>query len=237
MVQINFAKGEVQCKIVYYGPSGSGKTANLRAIKDRTPDHIVGDLTTIATDGDSTLFFDFLPLDLGNLSGIQTKIHLYAAPWQRKQTAVRMLVLQGADGIVFVADRSRRRLDDNKAALQDLHDNLRALGRDFSDLPVVFQWNKSDVEDAMPVEELRMELGVSENADSEAVALKGEGVFRALKNITASVLHEAGAVAKRGTSALRGPAETPTPVAEPVHAAVESTPAAAHEPVAPPEPA
>ena len=110
MVQINFAKSEVQCKVVYYGPAQSGKTANLAAVRARMPDSATGALTTLATDTHRTLFFDFLPLNLGRVAGINTKIHLYGVPWQENQNAVRVLVLEGVDGIVFVADRERSKL-------------------------------------------------------------------------------------------------------------------------------
>ena len=143
MVQINFAKREVQCKVVYYGPARSGKTANLRSIHERTPKKVCGALTSIATDTDRTLFFDFLPLNLGPMAGIGTKINLYAVPYLANQNATRLLVLEGTDGIVFVADSSTAELTENIEALANLRENLAELGRELEDIPIVFQWNNA----------------------------------------------------------------------------------------------
>src|SRR5262245_20459908 len=140
MVQINFAKREVQCKVVYYGPAMSGKTINLRQIHDRSPQKVRGALTSIATDTKRTLFFDFLPLNLGLVSNVGAKIHLYAVPYLDAQNAMRLLVLEGVDGIVFVADSGPNKMRANLAALENLHENMSQLGRDLSDVPLVFQW-------------------------------------------------------------------------------------------------
>ncbi len=198
MVQINFAKREVQAKIVYYGPAQSGKTTNLASVRTRTPDTIHGSLTTIATDTHRTLFFDFLPLNLGKVAGIHTKMNLYGVPWLENQNAVRMLVLEGVDGIVFVADRVSSRLKDNLEALENLADNLRTLGRNLEDIPMVFQWNKSDLRDVMPEVELNHQLNAAGHAESSAVAKTGEGVIKTLKMISQQVLENVsrGAVAK-----------------------------------------
>ena len=188
MVQINFAKREVQCKVVYYGPARSGKTANLRSVHDRTPETVRGKLTSMATDTNRTLFFDFLPLDLGNVAGIRTKIHLYAVPYIDRQNAMRLLVLEGVDGIVFVADASRARLEENREALENLRENLRALGREIDDVPLVWQFNKSDLPDALPIAELNQALNPEGRPAFPAAAEIGTGVFSTLKVMTQAVL-------------------------------------------------
>ena len=199
MAQINFAKGEVQCKVVYYGPAQSGKTANLRTVHARSPEHVRGKLTSIATDGERTLFFDFLPLNLGKVAGIRTKINIYAVPYIDGQNALRMLVLEGVDGIVFVADSMRSRVDENREALANLRANLAAVGRELSEVPLVFQWNKSDAADAMSSEEMIQALDAAHWESSSAAALEGVGVLQTLKLVTRGVLeHVSGMMAHRG---------------------------------------
>ena len=149
MAQINFAKGEVQCKVVYYGPAQAGKTANLQQVHARSPSHVRGKLTSISTDGDRTLFFDYLPMNLGKVAGIRTKINLYAVPYIENQNALRVLVLEGVDGIVFVADARPDQVDANREAMDNLRENLAAVGRDFGEVPIVFQWNHTDAENAL----------------------------------------------------------------------------------------
>jgi len=188
MVQINFAKREVQCKVVYYGPARSGKTANLRSVHDRTPETVRGTLTSIATDTDRTLFFDFLPLDLGIVAGIRTKIHLYAVPYIERRNAMRLLVLEGVDGVIFVADASRQRLDDNRKALENLRENLRSLSREIEDVPLVWQFNKSDLPDALSLADLNQALNPEGRPAFAAAARSGRGVFSTLKIITEAVL-------------------------------------------------
>ena len=164
MVQINFATREVQCKVVYYGPAQSGKTANLQAIHDKAPAQVHGNLTRLATDTDRTLFFDFLPLDLGALAGIRTKVQLYGVPYIETQNAVRVLVLEGVDAVVFVADSDRSRLIHNVEALRNLEENLGRLGRSIDEVPLIFQWNKSGCPDAVPPAELEQALNSSDPA-------------------------------------------------------------------------
>jgi signal recognition particle receptor subunit beta len=188
MVQINFAKREVQCKVVYYGPSMSGKTANLRQIHDRSPERVRGALTTIATDTNRTLFFDFLPLNLGLIGNVKAKINLYAVPYLDAQNALRLLVLEGVDGVVFVADSGPNRIRANMAALENLHENLSQLGRDLADVPLVFQWNKRDLKEAVPVAELAQALNPHGRPAFEAAVQMGAGVFQTLKSITHAVL-------------------------------------------------
>jgi len=222
MVQINFAKREVQCKVVYYGPARSGKTANLRSVHDRTPETVRGKLTSMATDTNRTLFFDFLPLDLGNVAGIHTKIHLYAVPYIDRQNAMRLLVLEGVDGVVFVADASRTRREENREALGNLRENLRALGREIDDVPLVWQFNKSDLPDALPVAELNQALNPEGRPAFAAAAEIGTGVFSTLKVMTQAVLVNV-------TKAL-GPVSAAAPEAASADADTEEIPRPEPEP-------
>ncbi|MBI3723721.1 GTPase, partial [bacterium] len=142
MVQINFAKREINCKLVYYGPGLSGKTTNLEVVHKKAPASKKGELTSIATEGDRTLFFDYMPLELGKVGGMNTKFQLYTVPGQVYYNATRKLVLQGADGVVFVADSQPDKMDENLESLQNLDDNLKEQGLDIRTLPLVLQWNK-----------------------------------------------------------------------------------------------
>ena len=178
----------MQCKVVYYGPAMSGKTKNLHQIHDRSPEKVRGALTTIATDTNRTLFFDFLPVNLGLVGNIRTKINLYAIPYIEAQNALRMLVLEGVDGVVFVADSAPNKLRANLAALENLHENISNLGRELRDIPLVFQWNKRDLKEAVPVAELAEALNPHGKPAFEAAAQVGAGVFQTLKAITQAVL-------------------------------------------------
>src|SRR5262245_51915867 len=188
MVQINFANKEIQCKIVYYGPGMSGKTTNLEVVHKKAPQNSKGELTSIATEGDRTLFFDFMPLDLGNIAGIKTKFQLYTVPGQVYYNSTRKLVLQGVDGIVFVADSQAEKIDECIEAIENLRTNLREYGRDIESIPVVFQWNKRDLPTALPVDELERRLNPMGAPSFEAVAATGEGVFPTLKALASLVL-------------------------------------------------
>ena len=188
MVQINFAQKEIQCKIVYYGPGMSGKTTNLELIHAKAPDGHRGELTSIATTGERTLYFDYMPLDLGQIAGISTKFQLYTVPGQIYYKSTRRLVLQGVDGIVFVADSSAAKLRENKESLSDLEDNLKEMGKTIKDVPIIIQYNKRDLEDAMSVEELEAELNPHNFPTTEATATSGEGVFPTLKSLAGMVL-------------------------------------------------
>jgi signal recognition particle receptor subunit beta len=216
MVQVNFAKREVQCKIVYYGPAESGKTANLRSIHERTPEHVRGALTTISTDTDRTLFFDYLPLHLGAVAGISTKINVYAVPYIEHQNAVRLLVLEGVDGIVFVASSARADLDANREALENLRTNLAGFGRDLEDVPLVFQWNKSDASDALSPEELAAALNPDCHFASPAVATEGVGVFTTMKAISQRVIENVTTMMAAQPAAAAVPEPPPAPVPVPV---------------------
>jgi signal recognition particle receptor subunit beta len=231
MVQINFAKREVQCKVVYYGPAMSGKTANLRQIHDRSPERVRGNFTTIATDTERTLFFDFLPLNLGLMGDVRAKLNLYGIPYQDAQNSVRLLVLEGVDGIVFVADSSPGKQRANQKALENLHENLQYLGRDLRDLPLVFQWNKRDLKEAVPVPELATMLNPHGRQAFEAVAHMGAGVFRTLKAITHQVLVDVTKIIVSPRAVAEPVAEAvPEPVAALLESQVPEEPAAA-EPV------
>ncbi len=217
MVQINFARKEINCKLVYYGPGMSGKTTNLEMVHKRTPEAHKGDLTSISTDGDRTLFFDFMPLDLGEIAGMKTKFHLYTVPGQVYYNSTRKLVLNGADGVIFIADSSRSKLQENRESLENLRENLAEMGKEYAKFPIVLQWNKRDIEDAMPVEELERELNPMRFPTVEGIAAKGEGVFQTLKLLSAKVLASINSTERIGLSGAalggaRGGSAPPTPM-------------------------
>ncbi len=187
---INFAAREINCKIVYYGAGLGGKTTNLQFIFDKTADKQKSKMISLATETDRTLFFDFLPLDLGTVRGFRTRFHLYTVPGQVFYDASRKLILRGVDGVVFVADSQEERLDANLEALENLHENLKEHGYDFKKIPYVLQLNKRDLPSAMPVEELKRELLRKGEPVLEAVAFQGKGVFETLKDVAKQVLIE-----------------------------------------------
>jgi len=166
----------------------SGKTTNLEKVHEFAPKESKGDLTSISTDGDRTLFFDFMPLDLGSVAGMRTKFHIYTVPGQVYYNSTRKLVLLGADGIIFVADSSPGTMEGNKESLNNLKENLLEMGKDIAKMPLVLQWNKRDMPDAMPVELMEKELNLHKRPSYEAVANKGDGVIQTLKGISALVL-------------------------------------------------
>ncbi len=235
MVQINFARKEINCKLVYYGPGLSGKTTNLEMVHAKTPDAHKGELTSISTDGDRTLFFDFMPLDLGEIAGMKTKFHLYTVPGQVYYNSTRKLVLLGADGVIFVADSSRAKLEDNKVSLDNLRENLAEMGKEFGKFPIVFQWNKRDMPDAMSPEELAKELNVVGAPAFEGVASRGEGVFQTLKALSKIVLASINSTDGGMSQAADGPRAAPAPKAAPV--AKPSAPPATSAPKSAPTPA
>src|SRR5262245_31080408 len=190
MVQINFARKEINCKIVYYGPGLSGKTTSLEVVHQRTPQGHKGELTSISTDGDRTLFFDFMPLDLGTIAGMKVKFHLYTVPGQVYYNSTRKLVLLGADGIIFVADSTPGRMDDNQQSMDNLRENLTEMGRDLNKLPLVIQYNKRDIQNPTPLTELETRLNPNKVPTFETSAKTGEGIFQALKAISALVLED-----------------------------------------------
>lgn len=187
---INFAAREINCKIVYYGAGLGGKTTNLQYIYEKTAEKQKGKMISLATESDRTLFFDFLPLDLGTVRGFKTRFHLYTVPGQVFYDASRKLILRGVDGVVFVADSQEERMDANVEALENLHDNLKEHGYEFSKIPYVLQLNKRDLPSALPVDVLKRELVKKNEPVFEAVAFQGTGVFETLKEVARQVLVE-----------------------------------------------
>ncbi len=187
---INFAAREINCKIVYYGPGLGGKTTNLQYVYDKTGEKQKGKMISLATETDRTLFFDFLPLDLGTVRGFRTRFHLYTVPGQVFYDASRKLILRGVDGVVFVADSQEERMDANLEALDNLQENLQEHGYDLSKIPYVLQFNKRDLPSAMAIEDLKRELIKKEEPVFEAVAFQGTGVFETLKEVARLVLTE-----------------------------------------------
>ena len=187
---INFAAREINCKIVYYGAGLGGKTTNLQWIFEQTLGKTGGKMISLATETDRTLFFDFLPLDLGTIRGFKTRFHLYTVPGQVFYDASRKLILRGVDGVVFVADSQEERMDANLEALENLDENLRQHNYDFAKMPYVLQLNKRDLPNALPVAQLVAELRKKDEPVFEAVAFKGLGVFETLKECGRQVLTE-----------------------------------------------
>jgi signal recognition particle receptor subunit beta len=185
---INFPAREINCKLVYYGPGLGGKTANLQWIYDHTGSNQKGKMVSLATETDRTLFFDFLPLDLGSVRGFRTRFHLYTVPGQVFYEASRRLILKGADGVVFVADSQEERLDANLETLDNLREHLKDHNLDFNTIPYVLQLNKRDLPNILPVEELRKQLAVKDEPSVEGVAVTGQGVFDTLKEVAKLVL-------------------------------------------------
>ena len=190
MTFINYASREINCKIVYYGPGLCGKTTNLQYIYDSTAPAAKGKLISLATETDRTLFFDFMPLELGTVRGFKTRFHLYTVPGQVYYDASRKLILKGVDGIVFVADSQEERMDANIESLYNLEENLQTQGYNLMDLPYVLQLNKRDLPDVAPAEELINELQRKNEPVVEAVASDGTGVFDTLKAVAKQVLTE-----------------------------------------------
>ena len=187
---VNFASREINCKIVYYGPGQSGKTTNLKWAAEQTRGGSGGRMISLATEADRTLFFDFLPLELGEVHGFKVRFHLYTVPGQVVYDASRSLILRGADGVVLVADSQEARTDANLEALETLLSHLQAHGRDFLGLPYVLQLNKRDLPNCLPVHELRRLLTRKDEPVFEAVASRGVGVFETLREIGRLVLAE-----------------------------------------------
>lgn len=188
MPLVNYSSREITCKIVYYGPGRSGKTTNLQYIHSRVPENRKGKMVSLATETDRTLFFDFLPLELGTISGFQTRFQLYTVPGQVYYNATRKLVLQGADGVVFVADSQRAQREDNLDSFRNLQLNLLEQGVDPRTLPVSLQYNKRDLPDVLALEEMDDLLNYRELPRYEAGAITGVGVFDTLRGVSAQVL-------------------------------------------------
>ena len=190
MSLVNFTTREITCKIVYYGPGRSGKTTNLHYIYGRVPESRRGRMVSLATQTDRTLFFDFLPIDLGQISGFTTRFQLYTVPGQVYYNATRRLVLQGADGVVFVADSQARQLDENLESLQNLQANLLDHSIDIRTMPVALQYNKQDLPRELILQPVELDdaLNFRGVPSFPADALHGNGVFETLKSITELVL-------------------------------------------------
>ena len=190
MSLVNYATREITCKIVYYGPGRSGKTTNLHHIYEQVPRDRKGKMVSLATQTDRTLFFDFLPLDLGTISGFTTRLQLYTVPGQVYYQTTRKLVLQGADGVVFVADSQSRQVEENVESMQDLHANLAEQGVDVRALPLVIQYNKQDLprDLILDVPALEDSLNFRGVPSFSAGAVSGAGVFETLRGISELVL-------------------------------------------------
>jgi len=187
---INYVAREINCKIVYYGPGLGGKTTNLQYIYEITNPENKGKMISLATETDRTLFFDFLPIDLGKVKGFGTRFHLYTVPGQVFYDASRKLILRGVDGVVFVADSQEERMDANRESLANLSDNLKEHGFDLLKIPYALQLNKRDLPSALPAEEMKSALLVKGEPVFEAVATRGIGVLETLKAVARQVLVE-----------------------------------------------
>ncbi len=190
MAVVNYKTREITAKIVYYGPGLSGKTTNLQIIYSKIKPDNRGKLTTLATQTDRTLFFDFLPVDFGEIKGYRVKFQIYTVPGQVFYNSTRKLLLKNVDGIVFVADSSAKMLDENKESLKNLEDNLKFYGIRITDIPIVIQYNKRDLPDALPIEALEQELNVRKVPYFKAIANRGIGVLETLAAIIKMVLHK-----------------------------------------------
>lgn len=187
---INYLSREINCKLVYYGPGLCGKTTNLQYIYNKTAPEAKGKMISLATEQERTLFFDFLPLSLGEIRGFRTRFHLYTVPGQVFYDASRKLILKGVDGVIFVADSQIERTEANIESIENLRTNLAEQGYSLDKIPFVIQYNKRDLPSAAPVEELRGLLNPTNVPDFEGIASKGDGVFDTLKAVAKLVLTE-----------------------------------------------
>ena len=216
MVSINYSAREVCCKIVYYGPGLSGKTTNLQYIHSKVPQDTRGKLISLATEADRTLYFDFLPINIGTINDFQAKFQLYTVPGQVYYNATRKLVLRGVDGLVFVADSQPDKMDENIESLANLEENIREYGYDPETMPIVLQYNKRDLPGVLSVEELNARLNPRGLPVYEASATLGNGVFATLKLIIKLVLDKAkstgtSTAAKAQTASAPPPPPAPAP--------------------------
>jgi len=190
MTFINYASKEINCKIVYYGPGLCGKTTNLQYIYNKTSPDSKGKMISLATEADRTLFFDFLPLDLGSIRGFTTRFHLYTVPGQVFYDASRKLILKGVDGVVFVADSQQERMEANIESIRNLEQNLKEHGFDLVTIPYALQFNKRDLPTVAPADDMYRTLNYKREPTFEAVATSGLGVFDTLKSVAKQILIE-----------------------------------------------
>ena len=190
MSMINYASREINCKIVYYGPGLGGKTTNIEYVYDKVAPTTRGKLVSLATETERTLFFDFLPVDLGTIRGFKTRFHLYTVPGQVYYNASRKLILKGVDGVVYVADSQHERMDANIESMHNLYDNLADQDLDPRRMPFVIQYNKRDLPNAVTLRDLEESLNPSGAPMYEAVATRGLGVFDTLKDVTKQVIKQ-----------------------------------------------
>jgi len=187
---INYSSREINCKIVYYGPGLCGKTTNLQHIYSKTNPDLKGKMISLATETERTLFFDFLPLALGQIRGFKTRFHLYTVPGQVFYDASRKLILKGVDGVVFVADSQIERMEANVESLDNLRTNLAEQGYELAKLPYIIQYNKRDLPNAAPLDEMKRLLNPGGVPEFEACATVGKGVFETLKGVAKGVLSD-----------------------------------------------
>ncbi len=217
MVLFNYSTREITAKVVYYGPGLCGKTTNLQFVHSKLDDKTRGKMISLATESDRTLFFDFLPINLGTVRGMKVRFQLYTVPGQVFYNATRKLVLRGVDAVVFVADSQAEALDANKESFQNLRDNLRENGFDPDTIPVVMQWNKRDLPNCLPIDTLNKELNEENHPWFEAEAINGKGVLRTLQGVGKILMSDLmsrydikkGLLAKDGTSTSSEPKPTP----------------------------
>ncbi len=226
MVSINYSAREVCCKIVYYGPGLSGKTTNLQYVHGKVPNSTRGDLISLATEADRTLYFDFLPINIGTINGFQAKFQLYTVPGQVYYNATRKLVLRGVDGVVYVADSQPDKMDENIESLANLIDNLQEYGYDINELPIVLQYNKRDLPNVLAVEEMNNRLNTRNVPYYEASATLGTGVFDTLKLIIKLVLEKA-----KSTAVTNKPTSAAASAPSPEHNPSPSNPTAGPTPI------
>lgn len=215
MVSINYSAREVCCKIVYYGPGLSGKTTNLQYVHSKVPGNTRGELISLATEADRTLYFDFLPINIGSINGFAAKFQLYTVPGQVYYNATRKLVLRGVDGVVFVADSQTDKMDENIESLANLEDNLQEYGYNLENLPMVIQYNKRDLPNISSLDVLNSQLNQKGRPFYEASASIGNGVFDTLKLIIKIVLDKAKTTGNQKAQQSSSTADTATPVHTP----------------------
>jgi len=215
MAVINYSKKEISAKIVYYGPSLCGKTTNIQSIYASIKPDQKGKLVSLATEADRTLFFDFLPIEIANIRGFKTRLHFYTVPGQVYYNSTRRAVLTGVDGIVFVADSQRDKMEENIESFNNLEENLNYYGKSIKNIPLIIQYNKRDLPDVLPVPEMNQILNPDGYSYSESVATTGEGVLQTLTEITKMVLKhiEMGTSGKQQRQ-VKSPEEKPKPIHE-----------------------